>query len=166
MIKRGELDDELGYHYCKDDTNMVEYHVDDNITFQHKYEDFLFGGYLTLQKPVDKKSMTINSQDKAINKQLLLSGSYWTLSDRSRQLCPKDKGQDLMISPLCLQELGKTMTEVNKKGEKYGGKSVSTIVCSSPNKLPLIITSFKKTLEYIWTKLQWILEVQENSCTS
>lgn len=101
MIKKGEIDKKSGFEYTLNGERMYEYHVDDHIKFQEKCNHLPFGGNLSVHKSPDEKSVMMNGQDEAIFKQLQLSGSSWTLADGSRQLCPKDEGQGLMLSAFC-----------------------------------------------------------------
>ena len=176
MVQNGDLLDELGYEYEKDGINMVEYHVDDHVSFQETCSSLPYGGNLSIRKDPNLKPLMINGQDEVIFRQNTFTGSSWTLPDGTKQLLPKDDGQGLMLSSFCSRELGygysvppdilKIVNE-KRKSEKYDDENAAIIKNGSANKPPLTISPFARELEYgnnhegYWMYENMILQLED-----
>ena len=151
LVSSGELEESIGYHYTdKNNKQMVEYHVDDNILFQTRCDDLPYGGNLSVRKPPATKPLMIIGQDECIFKQYLFTAGYWMMPDGTKQLVPKDEGNGIMLSSFTCRELGygcpisdDVLEAVNllREGKKYSdqdaaksrlGKAVKGKLTSTP----------------------------------
>ena len=55
MVEEGEISESIGYEYERDGQKYWEFHVDDHRSFQTACDHLLYGGFLSVRKPVDKK---------------------------------------------------------------------------------------------------------------
>ena len=176
LVKNGQIRQDQGYKYEKEDKVYFEFHVDDCQEFQDNCERVQFGGYLSVRKPKNKKKLMIIGQDEVIMKQFIFSTLAWTLPDGSRPLIPKDEGMGLMISAFTSRELGFAYTipsdileKVNKKRktQKYSDEQAATVLFGSAKKQPLTITPFLRQLEYgqnkegYWTYDHMVVQLED-----
>lgn len=106
FIKIVQLGEDSGFKYTKDDKIYSEYHVDDSHIFHDWTSHLPYGSHLSVQMPIHTKSIMILGQDECIFKQYLFSKGFWTHSDGTKQLIPKEEGQGLMLSCFCSHKLG------------------------------------------------------------
>ena len=51
LVVKGDILEELGYRFEKNNEIFFEYHVDDQEIFQHKCSHLPYGGHLSIRKP-------------------------------------------------------------------------------------------------------------------
>ena len=155
---------------------MVEYHVDDHVSFQEACKHLPYGGHLSVRKDPNSKPLMINGQDEVIFRQNTFTGSSWTLPDGTKQLLPKDDGQGLVLSSFCSRELGygwqippDILREVNvkRKGKKYDDEKAAIMKNGTAFKAPLVTTPFVRELEYgnshngYWVYENMVLQLED-----
>ena len=176
MVKDGKIHRELGYHYCIDGKQFVEFHVDDHIDFQNRCNHLQYGGYLSVRKDPQLKPLMILGQDEVIFKQFVFSKGVWILPDGTKQLMPKDEGQGVMLSSFVGREIGYCFTpsqsvfdEVNRKRTncKYSDKEAAIEKRGTAYKGALSTSPFVAELEYglnndgYWTYESMVLQLED-----
>ena len=103
LVEEQKIIDGSGYKYIDDENqDLVEVHVDDlpeEVVFQKSKT--IYGGNLSVRKPLDKKPVIIFGQDETIIKQFMINPKQWVGPNRERPLTPKDDGHGVMYS--CFQ---------------------------------------------------------------
>ena len=162
FIKIGQLGEESGYEYEKDDKIYYEYHVDDNQIFHDWCSHLPYGGHLSIRMPYNTKPLMILGQDECIFKQYLFSKGFWTHSDGTKQLIPKEEGQGLMLSCFCSREIGfgypvpdSVLNEINKQreNEKYIDEKAAMEIYGNAKKKKLTSSPFTN---HIKTCTPWL----------
>ena len=157
LVRLGEVDENVGYHYKKDGVDMVEFHVDDHILFQSRCDSLPYGGNLSVRKPPNTKPLMILGQDECIFKQYLFTAGYWMLPDGTKQLVPKDEGQGIMLSSFTCRELGYGMeiskevidaVNLQRRGKKYSDTEAANARLGCSTKQDLTSTPFVRSLDY------------------
>ena len=158
LVNNGELDATMGYHYkSQDGTEMVEFHVDDHVSFQNECNSLPFGGNLSVRMSPDKKKAMIFGQDECIFRQYVFTKGLWCCPDGTRQLTPKDEGQGVMLSSFCSRELGygfepsdEILNAVNNKraSQEYADKDAARTKFGTAKKQKLNASPFTRELEY------------------
>ena len=68
LVSKGELDDDVGYHYCLGDQELVEFNIDDHISFKGACDSLPYGGNLSVRKLKDTKPAILIGQDICVFK--------------------------------------------------------------------------------------------------
>jgi hypothetical protein len=159
MEGNAEIDEGLGYRYQDNENkDMVEFHVDQHPSFQDSVSTTLYGGSLSVRKPVNVKPLICFGQDECIFKQFTFTPKAWTAPDGQKSMIPKDEGLGVMISAFVSREFGfgfaislEDLEKVNKKreGKKYSDEDAAKkIRGNSSNKAPLTQSPFVVEFEY------------------
>ena len=176
LIKMGQLGDDSGYEYTKNNTVMFEYHVDDSELFHERCIHLPFGGHISVRMPSNTKPIMIVGQDECIFKQYLFSKGFWTHADGTKQLIPKEEGQGIMVSSFCCRELGfgcpisaSVLDAINaqRENQNYCDEKAGIEVHGSPKKQKLTSTPFTRTIEYgnnkegYWNYNRMVLQMED-----
>ncbi|KAI2509854.1 hypothetical protein MHU86_4565 [Fragilaria crotonensis] len=100
-----------GYSYQEQPSGkeMIEFHVDD-FDFLHSVAEEMgfgmFGGNLSVRKPLGLKPLMIFGQDESVFNQFLLKSRQWVGPLGQRPLLPKTDGMSLMLSAIQSRETG------------------------------------------------------------
>ena len=176
LVVKGDILEELGYRFEKNNEIFFEYHVDDQEIFQHKCSHLPYGGHLSVRKPPHLKPLMLLGQDECIFKQFVFTRGFWVLPDGTRQLVPKEEGQGVMLSSFCSRELGygfpltqDVLEAVNKQCENtHYSDTIAASIRFGTSLKPLLATSpFVRELDYgngndgYWSYEHMVVQIED-----
>ncbi|KAI2512867.1 hypothetical protein MHU86_1413 [Fragilaria crotonensis] len=168
-----------GYHYVDDKhVDMVEYHIDASYAFEEQLLLLLFGGNLSVRKPIDSKAVIFIGQDEAIFKQFLFLTKMWVGPSGERPLLPKDEGSGTMISAFICREHGlirslppEILVQVNaqRAGQTYADPEAAVEILGSAEKRPLtadkspflVLFEYGENREGYWAYNHMVLQFED-----
>ena len=81
------------------DTECIRFHVDDHVCMQFANEMYgIYGGNLSVCRPVDSKPLFIFGQEESFFNQFSFGSKQWVGPPRQRSISPKSTDMGVMIS--------------------------------------------------------------------